>query len=171
MTDTHPGLYSTTPSRKSNDNGICSFFYVGEDNILAASYGKYVKQVSKSTHLLPFFGTDYGLCSLIKPQITFNVSLEKLPFDTLMKNYSSKIQPGDYFSHVRNCMFSHMMRLLLLPPQDDEINLSNSLRAMFCNLRKLNYALFDLMQEFNLEKGTCVTFSFLHGQGKTVMVV
>ena len=96
MTDTHPGLYSTTPSRKSNDNGICSFFYVGEDNILAASYGKYVKQVSKSTHLLPFFGTDYGLCSLIKPQITFNVSLEKLPFDTLMKNYSSKIQPGDY---------------------------------------------------------------------------
>ena len=73
---------------------FCSFFYVGEDNILAASYGKYVKQVSKSTHLLPFFGTDYGLCSLIKPQITFNVSLEKLPFDTLMKNYSSKIQPG-----------------------------------------------------------------------------
>ena len=69
-------------------------FFSGEDNILAASYGKYVKQVSKSTHLLPFFGTDYGLCSLIKPQITFNASLEDLSFNELMKNYSSKILPG-----------------------------------------------------------------------------
>ena len=91
---TNKPLYYPRHGRAIIMVSFCSFFYVGEDNILAASYGKYVKQVSKSTHLLPFFGTDYGLCSLIKPQITFNVSLEKLPFDTLMKNYSSKIQPG-----------------------------------------------------------------------------
>ena len=36
----------------------------GEDNILAASYRKKRKNVSKSAHLLPFFGTDYGLCRL-----------------------------------------------------------------------------------------------------------
>ena len=57
----------------------------GQDNILAASYGKQMKHVSQSTHLLPFFGTDYGLCSLIKPQITFNASLNHLPFAALMK--------------------------------------------------------------------------------------
>ena len=34
----------------------------GEDNILAATYGRQNKNVSASTHLLPFFGTDYGLC-------------------------------------------------------------------------------------------------------------
>ena len=34
----------------------------GEDNILSASYGKIFKDVSMSTHLLPQFGTDYGLC-------------------------------------------------------------------------------------------------------------
>ena len=34
----------------------------GEDNILSASYRKKRKDISKSAHLLPFFGTDYGLC-------------------------------------------------------------------------------------------------------------
>ena len=37
----------------------------GEDNILAASYRKKRKDVAKSAHLLPFFGTDYGLCRLV----------------------------------------------------------------------------------------------------------
>ena len=37
----------------------------GEDNILAASYGKISKDVSRSAHLLPFFGTDYGLCRFV----------------------------------------------------------------------------------------------------------
>jgi hypothetical protein len=34
----------------------------GEDSVLAATYGRNIKNVSSSTHLLPFFGTDYGLC-------------------------------------------------------------------------------------------------------------
>ena len=34
----------------------------GEDSVLAATYGRTYKNVSQSTHLLPFFGTDYGLC-------------------------------------------------------------------------------------------------------------
>ena len=34
----------------------------GEDSVLAATYGRRYKNVSASTHLLPFFGTDYGLC-------------------------------------------------------------------------------------------------------------
>ena len=38
----------------------------GEDNVLAASYGKVQKDISTSTHLLPFFGTDYGLCRFLK---------------------------------------------------------------------------------------------------------
>ena len=32
--------------------------------------------------------------SLIKPQITFNASLDNLPFASLMTNYSSTIGPG-----------------------------------------------------------------------------
>ena len=34
----------------------------GQDSVLAATYGRKNKNVSTSTHLLPFFGTDYGLC-------------------------------------------------------------------------------------------------------------
>lgn len=34
----------------------------GEDSILAATYGRKFKNATASTHLLPFFGTDYGLC-------------------------------------------------------------------------------------------------------------
>lgn len=34
----------------------------GEDSVLAATYGRRNKNVTTSTHLLPFFGTDYGLC-------------------------------------------------------------------------------------------------------------
>ena len=32
--------------------------------------------------------------SLIKPQITFNESLDNIPFQTLMTDYSSTIGPG-----------------------------------------------------------------------------
>ena len=34
----------------------------GEDSVLAATFGQRNKNVTTSTHLLPFFGTDYGLC-------------------------------------------------------------------------------------------------------------
>ena len=66
----------------------------GENNVLLASYGKRVKDVDETTEFLPFFGTDYGLCSLIKPQISFNHTLKDLPFETLMTNFSRTIEPG-----------------------------------------------------------------------------
>ena len=37
----------------------------GEDSVLFATYGRRYKNVSTSTHLLPFFGTDYGLCRYV----------------------------------------------------------------------------------------------------------
>lgn len=62
--------------------------------ILRASYRRVYKNVHKFTSLLPFFGTDYGLCTLIKPQITFDPKLADVPFSTLMTNYTKSIQPG-----------------------------------------------------------------------------
>ena len=53
-----------------------------------------VKDIEKYTSLLPFFGTDYGLCTLIKPQITFDKDLEEIPFNELMRNYTKSIKPG-----------------------------------------------------------------------------
>lgn len=66
----------------------------GENNVLLASYGKTFKDTELHTDLLPFFGTDYGLCSLVKPQISFNQSLSQLPFEVLMTNYTRTIKPG-----------------------------------------------------------------------------
>ena len=62
--------------------------------ILRASYRRVYKDVHTFTSLLPFFGTDYGLCTLIKPQITFDPDLAEVPFSTLMTNYTKSIQPG-----------------------------------------------------------------------------
>ena len=39
-------------------------------------------------------GPSFYCFSLIKPQITFNASLDNLPFASLMTNYSSTIGPG-----------------------------------------------------------------------------
>ena len=41
----------------------------GESNVLMALYGNQSKDTEVFTDFLPFFGTDYGLCSLIKPQV------------------------------------------------------------------------------------------------------
>ena len=68
--------------------------FSGENVVLRASYRRKQKDIEKYTSLLPFFGTDYGLCTLIKPQITFNRSLEKVPFEDLMRNYTQSIKPG-----------------------------------------------------------------------------
>ncbi len=85
----------------------------GEQNVLYASYGKLVKDTGRTTDLLPFFGTDYGLCSLIKPQISFNRTLEHLPFEALMTNYSRTIAPG---IQVRGCPTSDLVTLRLKAP-------------------------------------------------------
>ena len=53
-----------------------------------------MKDIDTFTSLLPFFGTDYGLCTLIKPQITFDRGLEHVPFEILMRNYTKTIKPG-----------------------------------------------------------------------------
>ena len=42
----------------------------GESNVLMALYGNQSKDTEVFTDFLPFFGTDYGLCSLIKPQVS-----------------------------------------------------------------------------------------------------
>ena len=34
----------------------------------------------ESTDFNPYFGTDVGICSIIKPQLSFNKSLDHLPF-------------------------------------------------------------------------------------------
>nr|XP_040563668.1 uncharacterized protein LOC121113868 [Lepeophtheirus salmonis] len=67
---------------------------IGENVVLRATYQRTEKNIEKFTSLLPFFGTDYGLCTLIKPQITFNSSLEGVPFNDLIQNYSRIITPG-----------------------------------------------------------------------------
>ena len=73
-------------------------FFAGENVVLLASYtldgSRRVKDIEKYTSLLPFFGTDYGLCTLIKPQITFDKDLEEIPFNELMRNYTKSIKPG-----------------------------------------------------------------------------
>ena len=70
------------------------FSFAGENVILRASYRRVVKDVHTFTSLLPFFGTDYGLCTLIKPQITFDPELANVPFSVLMTNYTKNIKPG-----------------------------------------------------------------------------
>ncbi len=68
--------------------------FAGENVVLKASYRRVGKDVGMYTSLLPFFGTDYGLCTLIKPQITFDYELDHVPFEWLMRNYTNTIKPG-----------------------------------------------------------------------------
>ena len=74
--------------------GLHSFIISGENVVLKASYRRVGKDINTFTSLLPFFGTDYGLCTLIKPQITFDPELDHVPFEWLMRNYTNTIQPG-----------------------------------------------------------------------------
>ncbi len=43
----------------------------GENFVLRATYRRVPKDTGRFTNMLPFFGTDYGLCTLIKPQVSF----------------------------------------------------------------------------------------------------
>jgi len=47
--------------------------------ILQASFGN-IKMDGASTDFNPYFGTDYGICSIIKPQTAFDPTLEGLPY-------------------------------------------------------------------------------------------
>ena len=55
----------------------------GESSILKISFEKRILQKT-ATDFLPFFGTDIGFCSLLKPQLSFNTDLDHLPYMTKM---------------------------------------------------------------------------------------
>ena len=51
----------------------------GESSVLKISFEQRILQ-STATDFLPFFGTDYGFCSLIKPQLNFDPKFDNLSF-------------------------------------------------------------------------------------------
>ncbi len=48
----------------------------GDSAVLSARYGQR-RMRENTTNFLPFFGTDIGLCSLVKPQLSFNEVRER----------------------------------------------------------------------------------------------
>lgn len=61
--------------------------------ILKASYGGEAKY-GVSSDFNPYFGTDVGICSIIKPQLSFNKSLDHLPFWTKLFEENENIPAG-----------------------------------------------------------------------------
>ena len=75
----------------------------GDSPVISASFGAHVLPVN-ATDFLPFFGTDFGFCSLIKPQLNFNANYSSFPFSTKLfgpkrepESYSRQIKPGRYW--------------------------------------------------------------------------
>ena len=77
-TDIHKIMdnFNWTSYLERNQGYIKSFDFIrdmavedpGDSPIISASYGnKIIKQ--NATDFLPFFGTDIGLCSIVKPQL------------------------------------------------------------------------------------------------------
>ena len=71
----------------NNTNFIHNFDFVkdmavddpGDSPIVTARFGgKMLRE--NATDFMPFFGTDLGFCSLVKPQLTFNPEYDHLPF-------------------------------------------------------------------------------------------
>ena len=69
--------------------------------IISARFGKVGKIRENATDFLPFFGTDIGFCSLVKPQLSFDPHLAHLPFSKKLfgpkgdnNSYSRRIKPG-----------------------------------------------------------------------------
>ena len=47
------------------------------------------------TDFNPYFGTDYGICSLIKPQLAFNSDLDNVPYwEKIFGEHNWKVQKG-----------------------------------------------------------------------------
>jgi hypothetical protein len=61
--------------------------------ILKASYGS-LSRPGNSTDFNLYFGTDVGICSIIKPQLTFNVSLDNLPYWDKLFSLETNIEKG-----------------------------------------------------------------------------
>ena len=51
----------------------------GDSPIISARYGHHTMR-KNATDFLPFFGTDIGLCSIVKPQLTFNSTYDNLTY-------------------------------------------------------------------------------------------
>jgi len=86
---------------KQNKNYIKGFDFIrdmavedpGDSPIISARYGH--KQMRKNaTDFLPFFGTDIGLCSLVKPQLNFDSKYDHL-------SYAQKLFGIDGVSYTR----------------------------------------------------------------------
>ena len=54
----------------------------GDSPVIAASFGA-KQMLENTTDFLPFFGTDFGFCSLIKPQLNFNKNYSEFSFSKL----------------------------------------------------------------------------------------
>ena len=70
----------------------------GDSPVISASYGK-VYMRTNSTDFLPFYGTDIGLCSLVKPQLNFNSKYNHLAYTQKLfrrdgVSYTRQIKPG-----------------------------------------------------------------------------
>ena len=91
---------------KRNQNYIKGFDFIrdmavedpGDSPIINARYGQ--QQMRKNaTDFLPFFGTDIGLCSLVKPQLNFDPKYNHLSYAQKLfgidgKSYTRQIKPG-----------------------------------------------------------------------------
>ena len=91
---------------KRNQNYIKGFDFIrdmavedpGDSPIINARYGN--QQMRKNaTDFLPFFGTDIGLCSLVKPQLNFDPKYNHLSYAQKLfgidgKSYTRQIKPG-----------------------------------------------------------------------------
>ena len=62
--------------------------------ILRVSYGQTAKEGRDTADFTPYFGTDVGICSIIKPQLNFNASLDDFPFWKKLFQANSNIAVG-----------------------------------------------------------------------------
>ena len=66
----------------------------GDSPVISARYG-HVHMRTNSTDFLPFYGTDIGLCALVKPQLNFDSMYDHLPYTKkLFGSYTRQIKPG-----------------------------------------------------------------------------
>ena len=65
----------------------------GDSPIITARFGSKMLR-ENATDFMPFFGTDLGFCSLVKPQLTFDSKYDELPFSR--KLYGPKNEEKSY---------------------------------------------------------------------------
>ena len=61
---------------------------------IQASYGM-KHRFGNVTDFNPYFGTDYGICSIIKPQLAFNSDLDNVPYwEKIFGKYNWNVTKG-----------------------------------------------------------------------------